>query len=59
LRISKNKTEYNIEYDFGGRDQEVDETRRAITTRGDVIGEVESFKHLESFVQRDRALARM
>lgn len=27
LKISKNKTEY-IEYDFGGRDQEVDETRR-------------------------------
>jgi len=30
LRISKSKTEH-IEYEFGGRTQEVYETRRAIT----------------------------
>jgi len=52
LKISRNKTEY-IEYDFGVRGQEVDGTRRAMTKRGDVIGEVESFKYLGSFVQRD------
>jgi len=27
MRISRNKTEY-IEYDFGGRDKEVDRTKR-------------------------------
>jgi len=40
-------------YDFGGRDQEVDGTRRAMPLNGDVIGEIESFKYFGSFVQRD------
>jgi len=53
LSISRNKTEY-IEYDLGGKDQEVDRMRRAMTISGDVIGEFESFKYLGSFVQRDR-----
>jgi len=50
LKISRNKTEYIIEYDFGEKGQEVDGTR---TISGDVIGEVDSFKYLGSFVQRD------
>jgi len=32
LRFIRNKTEY-IEYDFGGRDQVVDGTRRAMTIK--------------------------
>lgn len=40
LRISKTKTEY-ILYEFVGRAQEVDSTKREITISGDVIGEVE------------------
>jgi len=53
LRISRSKTEF-IEYEFGGRDQEVDGTRRAMTISGDdVIGEIESFKYLGPFVQRN------
>jgi len=50
LRISRSKTEY-IEHDFGRRDQEIDETRRAMTISGGVIGEVESFKFLGYFVK--------
>jgi len=48
LKISRNKTVY-IEYDFGGRDQEVDKTKRAMTISGDMIGVVESFKYLGPF----------
>jgi len=55
LKISRNKIEY-IEYDFGGRGQDVDGMRRAMTICGDVIGVVESFKYLESFVKRDGRL---
>jgi len=49
LRISRSKIE-RIEYDFGGRDQKIDGTRRTMTISGDVIGEIESFKYLGSFV---------
>jgi len=41
-----------IYYVFGGRDYKVDGTRRAMTINGDVLGEVEIFKHLDSFVLR-------
>jgi len=51
LKISKNKTEY-IEYVFEERDQEIDGTRTT-TVCGDVVGEIESFKYLGSFVQWD------
>jgi len=37
LIMNRKKTEY-IEYDFGRRDQEVDETRIGMTISGDVIG---------------------
>lgn len=47
--FSRNKTGY-IKYAFGERDLEVDGTRRPMTINGDVIGEVERFKYLESFV---------
>jgi len=53
LRICRNKTEYT-EYDFGGKDQEVYGTRRAMTISGDVIDEVKSFKYLGSLIQKDR-----
>jgi len=52
LRISRSKTEY-IEHEFGGRDQDNDRTRRAMTTSGDVTGKIESFKYLGTFVQRN------
>jgi len=58
LRISRNKTEY-IEYDFGGRDQGVNGTRRAMTISGDVIGEVKSFKSLGFLYKEMWALAWM
>jgi len=47
------KTEY-IEYEYGGRGQEIDRTRRAMTISTD-IDEVnpKSFKYLGSFEQRD------
>jgi len=45
LRISRNKIEY-IEYCFGGRDQEVIETKRPMAISGDTIGEVKRFKYL-------------
>jgi hypothetical protein len=44
LKISRNKTEY-IQYDFGGRYQEIEGMRRPITISGDVIGEVEIYKY--------------
>jgi len=47
----------DIEYGFGGRDHEDDGTKRVIIIGGDVIGEVESFKYLGSFVKKDGALA--
>lgn len=53
LRICRNKIDYNIEYDFGGRDQVVDGTKLAMTISDDVKGEVKSFKYYGSFVQRD------
>jgi hypothetical protein len=48
LRISRNKTKY-IEYDFGGRYQEVDGMRRPMTISGDVIGEVENCMKVQVF----------
>jgi hypothetical protein len=53
LRISRNKTEYR-EHDFGGRFQEVKGMKKPMTIIGDVIREVENFKYLVSFVQKDR-----
>ncbi|KAL4126447.1 hypothetical protein QTP88_010669 [Uroleucon formosanum] len=52
LRISKNKTEY-IEYEFGGKDQEVDVVRIPMAVGGGVTKEVESIKYLGSVVQKD------
>jgi len=52
MRISSSNTEF-IEYDIEGRDQEIDGTRRAMTISGDIIGKVEGFKYLGSFVQRN------
>jgi len=53
LRIGTSETE-NTKYDFGGRDQDVDDTKRAITINGDVMDDVESFTYLfRSFLQRD------
>jgi len=40
LRISRSKTEF-LGNGFGGRDQKVEETRRTMTIRSYVIGEVE------------------
>jgi len=52
LRISRIEAEYIVEYEFG-RDQEIDDGMwRVVTINGYVIGEVESFKYLRSFVQR-------
>jgi len=48
LRIGRNKTEY----DFRGRDQGADRTRRAMT----ISGEVESFKYLGFFGTKRRGL---
>ena len=48
LRISRNKTE-DIEYDFGGRNQEVDVIRRPMAI---ISNDVENFKYLGSFVQK-------
>jgi hypothetical protein len=45
LRINKNKIEY-VEYDFGGRYQEVEGTKKPTTISDYVIGEVENFKYL-------------
>lgn len=36
LRIIKNKRQYNIEYEFGRRDQKVERTTRPMTIGGDV-----------------------
>lgn len=45
LRISRDKTEYIcVEYVFGGRNQDGDETMRQMIIGGDVIREVKSFK---------------
>jgi hypothetical protein len=52
LRISKNKTKY-IEYDFGGRYQEVEGMNRLMTMSRDVIGEVENYKYLGLFIQKN------
>jgi len=52
LWISRNKTEY-IEYEFRGRDQEVEGMRRPMTICGNVKDEVDSFKYLGMFVQND------
>jgi hypothetical protein len=49
LRISRNKTE-DIEYDFGGRNQEVDVIRRPMAI---ISNDVENFKYLGSFVQNN------
>jgi len=51
LRINRNNIEY-MEYEFGGRDQKLEGTRRAMTIRGYMIGEVKNFKYLESHVQK-------
>jgi len=40
-------------YQFGGRDQGVEGKREVMTISGYVIGEIESFRYLGSFVQRD------
>lgn len=53
LRISRNKTQYIIEYEFRRRDQEVEGMRRLMTIVADVIGEVDSFKCLGLLVQND------
>jgi len=45
------------EYKFGERDQKIHRTKRAMTISDDVIGEIERFKYLGSFVQSDGALA--
>jgi len=42
-----------IENEFGGRDQEVDETRKTMTISNEGIGEIVSFRYVGSFVQRD------
>jgi hypothetical protein len=55
LRISNNKTEY-IKYDFGVKYQEIEVMRRPITICGELISEIENFKYLGSFVQKDRIL---
>jgi hypothetical protein len=41
----------DIEYDFGGSYQSVEDMRRPMTISGDMIGEVENFKNLISFAQ--------
>lgn len=51
MRIGRIKTEYKGD-EFGGKDQEVDRTRRAMIIGVDVIGEVVNFK--QSFVRRDK-----
>jgi hypothetical protein len=34
-------------------EEEVEGMRRSMTLNGDVIGEVENFKYLESFIQKE------
>ena len=53
LRINISKTEYSyIEYEYDEREQ-VDETRSAMIISGVEVSEVESFKYLGSFVQKN------
>jgi len=59
LKISRNKTEYYIKYTLVIRDQEVEGMRRPKTIGGDVKGEIDSFKYLGSFVQKNGAVAWM
>lgn len=56
MKVNRKKTDFieYIEYEFGKRDQEVDETRRAMTKFAMSIIEVECYNYLESFVQMDR-----
>jgi hypothetical protein len=54
LRINISKTEC-IEYEFDEREQ-VDGTRSAMTISGVEVSEVESFKYLGSFVQKNGGL---
>lgn len=49
LRINRSKTKY-IKYEFGGKKQEINGTRRVITISCDVIGKVENFEYLGSLV---------
>lgn len=49
IKLIKNKYEYN----FGGRGQEVDRTRREMTICGDVIRKIENFRYLGSYVQNN------
>lgn len=51
LMININKTEY-IQFQFGGRGQDVDRIRQVMTISSDVIGEADSFKYFESLVQK-------
>lgn len=44
-------TEY-IEYEFDER-EEIDETRSVMTINGDEVSEVENFKYLGCFVQKN------
>jgi len=46
-------SEEYIEYKFGEMYQEIDGAKRATTISCDVIGEVERFKYLGFFVQKD------
>ncbi|KAL4126178.1 hypothetical protein QTP88_010404 [Uroleucon formosanum] len=52
LRIGRNKTEY-MEYEFGGKYQEVDGVRTSMAVGGDTIKKVEYFKYLGSVVPKD------
>jgi hypothetical protein len=58
FRIIRNKTEY-IDFDFGGRYQEIGGMRRPITISGDVMDELENLKYLGSLIQRTMILACM
>jgi len=51
LRINRSKTEY-IEYKFEKKEQ-VNKTRSGMTIDGDEIKEVECFKYLGSFGQKN------
>lgn len=52
LRISRSKTKY-IGYDFRKREQMVNIARRIMTTRGNTVDMVESFKYLWSFLHKN------
>lgn len=52
LKISRSKTEYR-EYEFEVVEQVIGVTKRVMTISENTIGEVEIFKYLESFVQKN------